>query len=148
MSRGVWVVLAGQSENDFILSDRIAYDGYFGRSKLIPIGSLFKASNWARFVSSNDAAASSVLSGTLVLLEERRSDVDGTADKFESDDEFESDDDATFCAERLAVVTFSPWLSGNRLLFVEWSRWNWKCSRFYYCLLVLCVQKTHNADIL
>lgn len=113
-------MLGGQSENDFTLSDRIAYDGYLGRSKFIPKGSLFNASNWARFASSNDDAAWSVLSGILLLLEERKSDVGGMAEIFESDD------DATFCADRLVVVTFSPWLSANRVLFVKWSRLNCK----------------------
>lgn len=43
-----------------------------------------------------------MLSETLVLLKERKSEVDGMADVFESDD------DATFCAERLAVISLSP----------------------------------------
>lgn len=141
MSLGVWVILAGQSENDFTLSDRIAYEGYFGRSKFIPIGSLFSASNWARFVSSNDAADWSVLSGTLVLPEERKTDVDGIVD------EFESEDDGTFCAES-PVVLVSSWLSVRRVLFVELSRWNCKwrfrCSSKQILLLFIsCMYTKH-----
>lgn len=42
MSRGVCVIAAGQSLKELILFARIAYDGYLGRSKLIPIGSVLR----------------------------------------------------------------------------------------------------------
>ena len=65
MSLGVCVIEAGQAVKELILTARTAYVGYLGRSKLIPIGSLFRASNWA---SLRCVAETTELGGELVTL--------------------------------------------------------------------------------